>query len=46
MIKLILISLIFLMGGCTVHLKSDTKQNDQDISIEKEFYIGPKVGQH
>jgi len=41
-----LISLIFLLGGCTMHLKTDNKQDEKDVCVEKEFYIGPKVGKN
>ena len=44
--KMALISILFFMSGCTVLLRSDTKQDEKDVCIEKEFYVGPKVGKN
>jgi len=39
-----LISIIALMSSCTVSLRSETKKNDHDTIVDKEFFIGPKIG--
>lgn len=44
--KAALISLLFLLGGCTIHLKSDTKQDENNVCTEKEIYMGPQIGKN
>ena len=46
MIKLYVIGILFLLSGCTISIKSDLKQDEQDVCVEKEFYFGPKVGKN
>jgi len=39
-----LISVLFLVSACSVSLRSETKKNDHDTIVDKEFFIGPKIG--
>lgn len=42
--KVALISILFMLTGCTMSLKTETKKDDLNISVEKEIFIGPKIG--